>query len=241
MGENGVNASFNITLSAPAGPGGVAFDVTTADGTAVAGDDYYAFNGSGFIPEDEDTYRHGVGVISDAIDEPDETFFLDISNVVGATLVKARGTATILDNDMATPTITIISPNTGPVAGGTTVTITGTNLTGTTAVTFGGTAGTGIVVVNATTITAVTPPGTAGAADVEVTTPGGSATQRKPGDRSGGGLDHDSGRGHRRGRSDDADLYGDGHTSGFRRRDASEPCAERWRARSGLRSGNHSL
>ncbi|WP_295808187.1 cadherin-like beta sandwich domain-containing protein [uncultured Nitratireductor sp.] len=104
VGENGVNASFTITLSAPAGPGGVTFDLTTADGPAVAGDDYYAFNGSGFIPEGEDTYYHGVGAISDAIDEPDETFFLDISNVVGATLVKARGTATINDD---APTITV--------------------------------------------------------------------------------------------------------------------------------------
>ncbi|MBX9452656.1 MAG: cadherin-like beta sandwich domain-containing protein [Mesorhizobium sp.] len=108
VGENGVNASFTITLSAPAGPGGVTFDLTTADGTAVAGDDYYAFNGSGFIPEGEDTYYHGVGVISDAIDEPDETFFLDISNVVGATLVKARGTATINDD---APTITVAPAN----------------------------------------------------------------------------------------------------------------------------------
>ena len=41
------------------------------------------------------------------------------------------------------PTVTSVSPNSGPAAGGTSVTITGTNFTGATAVTFGGTAATG--------------------------------------------------------------------------------------------------
>ena len=44
-----------------------------------------------------------------------------------------------------------------PAAGGTSVTITGTNFTGATAVTFGGTAATGVTVVSATSITATTP------------------------------------------------------------------------------------
>ena len=61
-------------------------------------------------------------------------------------------------------------------AGGTTVTITGTNFTGATAVTFGGTAATSVVVVNATTITAITPAHAAGAVNVVVTTPGGTGT-----------------------------------------------------------------
>ena len=74
------------------------------------------------------------------------------------------------------PTVTSIVPNTGPTAGGTSVTITGTNFTGATAVTIGGVAATGITVVNATTITATTPAGTAGAQDVVVTTPGGTGT-----------------------------------------------------------------
>jgi len=43
-------------------------------------------------------------------------------------------------------------------------------------VTFGGTAATGVTVVNATTITAVTPAHAAGVVDVVVTTPGGTGT-----------------------------------------------------------------
>ena len=73
------------------------------------------------------------------------------------------------------PTVTSVSPNTGPIAGGTSVTITGTNLTGATAVTFGGTAAT-IGTVTATTITATTPAHAAGVVDVVVTTPGGPGT-----------------------------------------------------------------
>ncbi|MGE3076519.1 MAG: IPT/TIG domain-containing protein [Dehalococcoidia bacterium] len=71
------------------------------------------------------------------------------------------------------PTVTSVSPTTGSPAGGTLVTITGTNFTGATSVTFGGTAATSYTVVNSTTISAVTPAHTAGTVDVIVTTPTG--------------------------------------------------------------------
>ena len=74
------------------------------------------------------------------------------------------------------PTVTGILPTSGPTAGGTVVTITGTNLTGATSVTIGGTAATGISVVGPTSITATTPAGAAGARDVVVVTPGGTGT-----------------------------------------------------------------
>ncbi|MBT0768317.1 IPT/TIG domain-containing protein [Kineosporia sp. J2-2] len=74
------------------------------------------------------------------------------------------------------PTVTGISPSAGPVAGGTSVVLTGTNLTGTTAVSFGGTPAAGFTVNSATQITATTPAGSAGPAAVAVTTPGGSFT-----------------------------------------------------------------
>jgi hypothetical protein len=73
-----------------------------------------------------------------------------------------------------TPTVTAISPGSATAAGGTRVTLTGTNFTGASGVTIGGVAATGLVVINATTLTCITPAGTAGPASVLVTTPGGT-------------------------------------------------------------------
>jgi formylglycine-generating enzyme required for sulfatase activity len=72
--------------------------------------------------------------------------------------------------------LTSVSPTTGPAAGGTLITLTGTNLLGATGVTVGGVAASSVQVINATTVTAVTPAGTAGARPVSVTTSGGTAT-----------------------------------------------------------------
>ncbi len=74
------------------------------------------------------------------------------------------------------PSISSVTPNYGPTAGGTTITITGTGLTDASSVTVRGNAATSVAVVNDTTVTAVTPAGSVGAANVQVTTPGGTAT-----------------------------------------------------------------
>ncbi|QNN43776.1 MBG domain-containing protein [Pedobacter roseus] len=72
------------------------------------------------------------------------------------------------------PTVTALSPTSGPASGGTSVTITGTNFSGATAVTFGATAATGFTVNSATQITATAPAGT-GTVDVRITTTGGTS------------------------------------------------------------------
>jgi hypothetical protein len=59
---------------------------------------------------------------------------------------------------VAAPTVTSISPTSGPVSGGTSVTITGTGFTGATAVNFGGTAAAGFTINSATQITATSRP-----------------------------------------------------------------------------------
>ncbi|MHC4942090.1 MAG: IPT/TIG domain-containing protein [Planctomycetota bacterium] len=76
------------------------------------------------------------------------------------------------------PTVSSVTPTDGPVAGGTAVTIAGAGFTTTpdTSVSFGGTAATGVVVVNSTTITCNTPAHAAGAVDVTVTNSNGSDT-----------------------------------------------------------------
>lgn len=82
------------------------------------------------------------------------------------------GTYTYLDP----PTAMEIAPGIGPANGGTAVTITGTNFVSGSTVLIGGNPCTNVVVVNVTTITCAAPPGAAGAADVSVTTPGGTAS-----------------------------------------------------------------
>ena len=72
------------------------------------------------------------------------------------------------------PTVTGVSPTSGPTAGGTSVTITGTNFTGASAVKFGATAGHDLHGEQRTTITATAPAGT-GTVDVTVTTAGGTS------------------------------------------------------------------
>jgi hypothetical protein len=69
------------------------------------------------------------------------------------------------------PTVSGVSPNTGPTGGGTPVTITGTNFASGATVTFGGTAATGVSVVNSTTISATSPPHAVGVVNVAVTNP----------------------------------------------------------------------
>lgn len=74
------------------------------------------------------------------------------------------------------PTIVAVSPSTGTTAGGTSVTLNGTNFTGTTRVAFGNNTASNVVIVSATQMTALTPAGTAGAVSVSVTNAAGTGT-----------------------------------------------------------------
>lgn len=86
----------------------------------------------------------------------------------------AYGTSAAVTADhyryVAPPVVTGISPATGPAAGGTKVTITGTGFTGETYVTFGPAGTQSITIHSATSITVTTPPGS-GTQDVQVHTP----------------------------------------------------------------------
>jgi hypothetical protein len=92
-------------------------------------------------------------------------------------VVTTHGTsvATARFTFIAPPSLAALAPTSGPAAGGTTVSITGTRFTGASAVLFGGTAGTGLHVTSATTLTVVAPPGVPGPADVRVVTPYGTS------------------------------------------------------------------
>jgi hypothetical protein len=73
------------------------------------------------------------------------------------------------------PTVTNLNPNRGPVGGATSVSITGTILTGATAVSFGSIAATSFKVNSSTSLTAISPAETTGTVEVTVTTPAGTS------------------------------------------------------------------
>jgi large repetitive protein len=76
---------------------------------------------------------------------------------------------------VARPKVNHISPSSGPTAGGTTVTITGTGFLHATEVFFGGTTATRVVVVSDTKITVRSPAAPAGVRDITVVAPGGTS------------------------------------------------------------------
>ena len=80
------------------------------------------------------------------------------------TVSVARGVTTTASGDYGPPAglpiITSVSPRTGPIAGGTMVTLDGANFQAGATVSFGGVAATPVTVVSSTRITAVTPPRT---------------------------------------------------------------------------------
>jgi hypothetical protein len=90
----------------------------------------------------------------------------DDSNSVGAAWVFVPG--------VSGPSVTRVEPGFGPASGGTSITITGSNLSGATAVKFGSTNATSFTVNSETSITAVSPAGT-GTVDVTVTTAAGTS------------------------------------------------------------------
>lgn len=98
------------------------------------------------------------------------TVKINRSDLVGG---KHFGEWLIPGGGAAVPVITGITPATA--AAGTTFTITGTGLTGASAVMVGATAATAVTPVSATSVTAVMPAGSAGSVQVKVTTPGGTS------------------------------------------------------------------
>ena len=69
------------------------------------------------------------------------------------------------------PTVTSVSPSSGPTAGGTTITINGTNFVAGATVRVGSVSATGVTFLSATQLRANTPAGSAGAKSVQVTNP----------------------------------------------------------------------
>ncbi|MEU6085544.1 IPT/TIG domain-containing protein [Streptomyces sp. NPDC047085] len=94
---------------------------------------------------------------------------------VNVTVITAGGTSNPLPYSyVPPPTVVSVDPALGPTLGGNTVTITGSNLSFTSAVRFGSRSALGIIVVSDDQITAIAPSGS-GTVSVTATTPGGTS------------------------------------------------------------------
>ena len=91
-------AIFSITLSGPS-DNQITFDIATRDGTATAGSDYVAASGSFTLFPGERSVATGIEILTDRLFSDDETFFYEITNIVGAANTSTSGVITILNDD----------------------------------------------------------------------------------------------------------------------------------------------
>ena len=78
----------------------------TANGTATSPADYVARSGTVEFAGKKLTRTVAIAVVSDAIDEPDETFSLELTGAKGAAISDGDGMATI-DDDDAAPSVSV--------------------------------------------------------------------------------------------------------------------------------------
>jgi uncharacterized protein len=128
-GNAGMTAfTFNVSLTGGTAPGGgVSFNASTQDGTAVAPGDYTAFtNQPGSISAGGTSTTVTVQVNGDLTTEANETFFVNLTNIVGANAGDVQGLGTINNDDVSTIAIHDIQGNgsTSPLVS-TSVTTTG--------------------------------------------------------------------------------------------------------------------
>jgi chitinase len=100
------NAIFTVTLTGPTAlPATVAF--TTANGTALAAADYTTATGSITFAAGSTAQQVTVAVLGDTLDEANETFLVNLSTPINASITDGQGVGTITDDDPA-PAITIV-------------------------------------------------------------------------------------------------------------------------------------
>ena len=179
-------AAGQFTYTAPAG-GPTITSVTPSSGPT-AGGTTITINGSGYVMGAGGEVRVG-GVLATGITFVSSSQLravtppgaagaqaVSVRNPNGATVSFAGGFT--YTAPATTPTLTSVTPSSGPSTGGTVITLAGTNFVSGATVRVGGTAATAVTFVSATQVRATTPAGTAGARDVQITNPGGQSATR---------------------------------------------------------------
>ena len=115
-----VTATFTITQNSR-GKSSVRY--STAQGTAVSPADFLSRTGRLKFAGGHRTNKVAISVVGDTLDEANETFFMNLSAPVGATIADGEGKGTITDNDAppsvsSAATLTVPEGNSGdaPVA-----------------------------------------------------------------------------------------------------------------------------
>ena len=159
-------------------PGPTVSSISPSAGPLVGGTPV-TITGTGFTPDT--AVEFGATAVSSTVVSTTEITVTapSGSGIVNVTVTTSGGTSpTTGTGDQFSydpvPAISAISPDAGPLGGGTHMTITGTGFTGATAVDFGSTAALSPIVVSATEITATAPAGSS-TVNVTITTPGGTS------------------------------------------------------------------
>jgi probable HAF family extracellular repeat protein len=122
-GNSGTTAAtFTVTLSAPSGQT-VTVKYVSADGTANAGPDYGGTAGTLTFSPGETTKAVTVSAFGDTLHEPNETFFVNLSEPSNATIADGQGQGTINDDDAPTFRFSQASYSAGESAHFVTVTV----------------------------------------------------------------------------------------------------------------------
>ena len=97
----GASVAFEVSLSGAftTASHSVTVDYATADGTAVAGEDYTATSGTLTFAAGETVKTVNVPVLDDAVDEGEETFTFRLSNATGGRIGDGEATGTIANDD----------------------------------------------------------------------------------------------------------------------------------------------
>ena len=185
----GTTGTVDVTVTSPSGTSATSSADEFIYGPAVSGISPAAgplgggtlvtITGVGFTGATAVRFGSNLGTIVDVVSDttitansPPGTGTVDVT----VTTPDGKSPTLLADQFMylAAPTVSAIGPPSGPTAGGTFVTIEGTNFTDATEVDFGTTPATNVTVISATEMTANSPAGT-GTVDVTVTTPGGTS------------------------------------------------------------------
>ena len=107
-----VTMTFTVTRTGTT-PNVVSFNYATADNTATAPSDYVSASGTGTIPSGGTTGTTTISVTikGDTLFEANETFFVNLSSPVNATIADAQGIGTITNDDVAVSITTVTLPN----------------------------------------------------------------------------------------------------------------------------------